>query len=108
MKLFKFAPIALALMLGACASDPPIAPRVTALAPDNVGDQKFARDDSACRTRTQSVTEKESANGEVDLQRHYDAVYSNCMIANGYHIEAPATVRYVYGSIRFAPYWRSW
>jgi hypothetical protein len=108
MKLFIFAPITLALTLGACAIDPPKAPRVTALAPDSDGDRKFARDDSACRTRARTVTDKEAANGEVDLQRHYDAIYSNCMIANGYQVEAPATVRYVYGSTRFAPYWRTW
>ena len=108
VKLFKITPISLALMLGACAIDPPIAPRVIALAPDNDGDGKFTRDDSACRTRARTITDKEAANGEFDLWSHYDAIYSNCMIANGYRVEAPAKARYVYGSTRFAPYWGRW
>jgi hypothetical protein len=108
MKFSAFPPIALCLALGACASVPPVGPRVTAVAADNVSDKKFTQDDAACRARAQSVTDKEAANGEGGLQRHYDQIYADCMMDRGHHVEAPMRPRY-YGPAPYyygpGPYW---
>jgi hypothetical protein len=97
MKFSSFSLIASCLALGACASVPPVGPRVTAVAADNVSDRKFTADDAACRARAQSVTDREAANGESGLQRHYDSIYADCMMDKGHHVEAPMGPRYAYG-----------
>jgi hypothetical protein len=96
MKFSSFSLIAACLALGACAV-PPVAPRVTAVAADNVSDRQFTADDAACRARAQSVTDREAANGESGLQRHYDSIYADCMMDRGHHVEAPMRPRYAYG-----------
>jgi|SRR5208282_2301648 len=101
MQQVKLLPVVLCLALGACAA--PTAPSVTAVAVQNVSDQKFARDDAECRARAQNVTEPLAANGELGLQRRYDSVYAECMTGRGYHIEAPIGPRYYYGPGYYGP-----
>src|SRR5271165_3670674 len=95
MKSILLAPIAICLMLGACASVPPTGPSVVAVAGENVSSQKFAHDDADCRVRSQAAADQAAANGELGLQSRYDGVYAQCMADRGYHIEGPA--RYAYG-----------
>lgn len=96
MNPMKSAPVALCLALGACASVPPSGPTVSAVAGPKVSDQKFARDDDACRARAYSATEQAAAvAGQLGLQNQYDSVYSACMQERGYAIERVA--RYYYG-----------
>ncbi len=102
MKSIQFAPVAFCLMLGACASVPPTAPSVTAVAGDNVSNQRFIRDDADCRVNAQAVTDRAAANGELGLQRMYDGIYAQCMSQRGYHIEAPVA-RYYYGPGYYGP-----
>ncbi len=101
MKSSALPPIILCLALGACATIPPTAPRVTAVAGENVSNGKFVHDDAACRARARGVTDGEAAQGEGGLQRHYDSLYADCMLDKGYHIEAPPRPQY-YGP---GPYW---
>ncbi len=81
---------------------PPSAPRVTAVAGENVSNRKFAQDDAACRAHARGVTDREAVQGELGLQRHYNSIYSDCMMEKGYHIEAPPHPHYYYGP---GPYW---
>ena len=86
MKSIAIAPIILGLALGGCAA--PTGPSVIAVAPDNVSDQKSAKDVAACRARTQPVVDKAAANGALDLQHQYNTIYAQCMTGRGYQIEA--------------------
>lgn len=88
--------IGLALALGACASTPPTGPTVSAVAGSNVSDQKFARDDAACRARAYSATSRSAAAGQFGLQGQYNSIYSDCMLNRGYEI-SETVVHYAYG-----------
>jgi len=103
MKSIQIASIAICLMLGACASVPPTGPSVTAVAGDNVSNQRFIRDDADCRVNAQGVTDRAAANGELGLQRMYDGIYAQCMSQRGYHIEGPVGPRYYYGPGYYGP-----
>jgi hypothetical protein len=102
MKLTKLAPFALCAALGACAAPPPSGPSVSAVAESNVSDQKFARDDSACRLGAQAATAPAAAvGGQFGVQGQYDSVYSDCMLQRGYAVSEHVP-RYAYGpGIRF-------
>ncbi len=104
MKSTAFPLVAVCLALGACASVPPTGPRVTAVAADNVSDRKFTADDATCRARAQGVTDREAANNEGGLQRHYDQIYADCMVDKGHHVEAPMRPHYYYGP-GYGPYY---
>jgi hypothetical protein len=94
----RFAPVALCLSLGACASVPPTGPTVTAVAGSRVSDAKFARDDAACRSRAYAATERTAAaGGQFDLQRQYNSIYSDCMLNRGYTISEQVATGYYYG-----------
>lgn len=107
----------LALVLGACASTPPTGPTVSAVAGSNVSDQKFARDDAACRTRAYAATSSSAAAGQLGLQDQYNSIYSDCMLNRGYEI-SERVARYDYGPGPYAygpgpwayggPYYYGW
>jgi hypothetical protein len=96
MKFFKFAPIALCLVLGACASPPPAGPSVSAIAAPNVSERKFARDDAACQARAHAGTAQAAAvAGQLGLQGQYDSIYTDCMVDRGYTV-SETVARYAY------------
>jgi hypothetical protein len=105
MKPMKMAPVALCLALGACASVPPSAPTVTAMAGPNVPEKKFVQDDAACRARAYGSVEQAAAvAGQFGLQGQYNNVYSQCMIERGgYTIEQPVPRYYAPGPYLYGP-----
>jgi hypothetical protein len=87
------AALTLCLALGACSSVPPTGPTVSAIAGQNVSDQKFARDAGACRARAQAAVDKAAAAGQFGLQDQYNAIYTDCMLNRGYTV-SETVVRY--------------
>ena len=106
--------LALGLGLGACAV--PTGPTVIAVAPETIGDARFANDAAACRANAQSVVDAAAANGALGLQDQYDRAYAQCMGGRGYSIEFPPPPRvyyapgpYAYGpGLYYGGYWRRW
>jgi hypothetical protein len=88
---------ALVSVLAACAAPPPSGPSVAVLAGPKISDEKFARDDSACRARAEtSVRQAAAVAGQFGVQGQYDSVYSDCMLPRGYEVSERAP-RLAYG-----------
>ncbi len=95
----RFAPVALCLSVGACASIPPTGPTVTAIAGSRVSNGKFARDDGACQARAYAATQRSAAaGGQFDLQHQYNSIYSDCMLNRGYTISEQVVTGYYGGT----------
>jgi hypothetical protein len=95
------APLALCALLGACAA--PTEPyRVTAVANDKVSDAAFARDAAACKANARAVTDAEFAAGNLDVQKHFDHLYGDCMMAKGYDVDV---MRRHYAYYDYGPYY---
>jgi hypothetical protein len=101
----RFVSLGLCALLGACASVPPTEPRrVEAIAGEKVSDAAFARDTSACKAKAKSVTDAEAAAGQSGLQRHFDALYGDCMLTRGYDLAEVRRRHAFYGPGFYGPY----
>lgn len=66
---------------------------MTATAGPTATEQKFAGDVATCRTRAQTAAEAIAVTDQAGRQNKYDAVYSDCILGNGYAISQPVARR---------------